>query len=79
MQLDGCVRVWDTETGKAIQKAHDHHKAIHDMQFSRDRTMLITASVDYTAKLYDAKTLQLLKSYQSNRPLNSAATNPTAL
>jgi translation initiation factor 3 subunit I len=30
-----------------------------------------------TAKLYDTKTLKCLKTYQSDRPLNSAALSPT--
>jgi len=38
--------------------------------------MVITAASDHTAKLYDVKTLQLLKTYTSDRPLNSAAISP---
>ncbi len=39
--------------------------------------MFITASSDHTAKLYDTKTLKELKTYHSDRPLNSAALSPT--
>jgi len=73
---DGAVRVWDTETGKEILKTQDHKKEIRSMQFSKDHTMIITASTDHTARLYDVKTLKLLKTYHSDRPLNAAAISP---
>jgi translation initiation factor 3 subunit I len=73
---DGTVRLWDVETGKEVLKVHDHKKAIRSLQFSKDRSMVITASSDHTAKLYDAKTLTLMKTYTSDRPLNSAAISP---
>jgi len=73
---DGTVRMWDVETAKELQKAGDHKKAINGMQFSKDETMFITASSDHTAKLYDSKTLKCLKTFQSDRPLNSAAISP---
>lgn len=73
---DGSLRLWDVETGKEVAKAHDHKKSINSLQFSRDGTMVITASSDHTAKLYDAKTLTLMKTYTSDRPLNSASISP---
>jgi translation initiation factor 3 subunit I len=70
---DGSLRMWDVETGAEVLKVHDHKKSINSLKLSADGTMLITASGDHTAKLYDAKTLQLQKTYTSDRPLNSAA------
>jgi translation initiation factor 3 subunit I len=66
----------DVESGKEILKVQDHKKPINSLQFSKDQTMIITASSDHTAKLYDAKTLQLLKTFNSDRPLNAAAISP---
>jgi len=48
------------------------------MQISRDRSMLITASSDHTARLYDVKTLTLLKTFSTDRPLNDAAISPVS-
>lgn len=42
-------------------------------QLSKDQTMLVTASKDTTAKLFDAIDLKHLKTYKSNAPVNSAA------
>lgn len=74
---DGYLRVWNVETGQEINKVYVHKKQINDAQYSRDETMIITASTDFTAKLYDAKTLTLLKTFQSDRPVNSASISPT--
>lgn len=69
---DGTIRVWDVERGVQISKITQHKKKINSIQFSKDKTMFITASSDMTAKLFDTKTLQLLKTFTSDRPLNTA-------
>jgi len=46
------------------------------MQLSKDQMSLITASKDKTAKLFDAPSLNLLKTYKTDRPVNSAALSP---
>jgi len=38
--------------------------------------MFITASTDHSAQLYDTKEMKLLKTYKSDRPLNSASISP---
>jgi len=47
------------------------------MQASKDGTMLITASKDFTSKLFDVDTLEVLKTYKTERPVNSAAISPS--
>lgn len=46
------------------------------MQVSKDGGFLITASKDSTAKLFDADTLECLKTYKTERNVNSAAISP---
>lgn len=46
--------------------------AITDLQWSADRTYFITASKDKTAKLVDARNLEVLKTYTTDTSLNSA-------
>jgi len=46
------------------------------ISFNADKTMYITASKDGTAKLYDAKEHQNLKTYTTGRPINSASISP---
>lgn len=73
---DGCVRRWDVETGKMLQEEQIHEKNIQDVQMSSDGTHFVTASSDRTAKLVDTQTLQTLKTYKSQVPVNSAAISP---
>ena len=48
------------------------------MQWNKDGTMFITASKDHTAKLFDGENLMLLKTYKTERQVNSAALSPIA-
>jgi translation initiation factor 3 subunit I len=73
---DGYVRKWDVESGAEIAKVLVHKAGIRDMQYNKDRTMIITASRDSTAKITDVKTFEVMKSFVSDRPLNSAAISP---
>jgi len=38
--------------------------------------MFVTASKDHTAKLFDSESLVLLKTYKTERPVNSATISP---
>ena len=65
-----------SRTGKKINLVSEHAKTINDMQLSKDRSLFITASKDNTSKLFDADTLECLKTYKTERPVNSAAISP---
>ena len=53
-----------------------HKSQINDMQFNKDGTMFVTASKDHTAKLFDSSSLVLLKTYKTERSVNSATISP---
>ena len=55
---------------------HDLNMQLTDLQWSNDRTYFITASKDKTAKLVAARDLEVLKTYPSDTPLNSATMTP---
>jgi len=74
--LDGWVRKFDVTTEKEVDAAQEHRDAIKGMQFSQDKTMFLTASTDQTVKLWDTKTMRIMKTYQSDRPLNGCAISP---
>ncbi|KAI9756751.1 MAG: translation initiation factor eIF3 subunit [Lichina confinis] len=57
-------------------QAHDADLQINDIQWAPDRTYFITAAKDKTAKLISAKTLDTLKTYPTDTPLNSASITP---
>jgi len=73
---DGTIREWNTDTGECVQEIKAHDGAINDMQFSADGIFIITSSSDNTAKLWDASTLNHLKTYTTARPVNSASISP---
>jgi translation initiation factor 3 subunit I len=74
---DGCIRRWDVETGKVLQEVQLHKEYIGDVQMSVDGSHFITASVDQTAKILDTQTFEVLKTFTSQVPINSAALSPT--
>ncbi|CAG5118098.1 unnamed protein product, partial [Candidula unifasciata] len=63
-------------TGQRIKGCKDHTKQINDIQPYKDQTMFITASKDNTARLFDMDSLEPLKTYKTERPVNSAAISP---
>lgn len=73
---DGIIRKWNVETGQEETQVLAHSKPIKSLAYNSDKSMFITASGDHTAKLYDTRTLECLKTYRSDRPLNSASISP---
>ena len=53
-----------------------HTKQINDMQLSYDSSLLITASKDNTARLWDVANFKPMKVFKTDRPVNSAAITP---
>ena len=70
------LTVWDVETGKIVHEANDHKKQIQHLSLSLDKTHFISASLDKTAKLFDSETLECLKTYAADRPVNAAIMSP---
>ncbi|KAL0279904.1 UNVERIFIED_CONTAM: hypothetical protein PYX00_001364 [Menopon gallinae] len=73
---NGELQQFDIRNGKTICTTRDHTASINDMQMNKDSTFFITASKDYTAKLFDSESLLCLKTYKTERPVNSAAISP---
>lgn len=76
---DGSLNLWDPLTGKKIlgsPAGTAHRDLIKDIQFSPDMSYFITASKDTTSKIFDAATLTCVKTYKTERPVNSAAISP---
>ena len=65
-----------SQTGHCLQSVKEHRGLISDIQASADQMMVITASKDNSAKLFDADKLDLLKTFRTERPINSAAVSP---
>jgi translation initiation factor 3 subunit I len=73
---DGIIRSWDVETGEVVKMSQDHSKQVQHLVMSLDRTHFISASLDKTAKVFDSETLECLKTYAADRPVNAAILSP---
>ncbi|KAJ8629299.1 hypothetical protein MRB53_022622 [Persea americana] len=76
---DAVVRIWDSETGKLLkesEKETGHQKAITSLSKSSDWSHFITGSLDKSAKLWDSRTLMLIKTYVTERPVNACDISP---
>ena len=49
---------------------------VTDLQLSADGSYFITSSKDKTARIHDAKTLTVLKTFPTETPINSVALAP---
>jgi len=73
----GKVALWDVKKGEEIlSNERAHNEIITDLQFAPDRSYFITSSKDKCARLHETQTLKVLKTYQAETPLNSAAIAP---
>ncbi|CAN4119548.1 unnamed protein product [Withania somnifera] len=76
---DAVIRIWDVETGKILKESDKeigHKKGITSLQKSVDGSHFITGSLDKSAKLWDIRTLTLIKNYTTERPVNAVAMSP---
>lgn len=73
----GYVVKYDVETGKEIMKKKLHAERVNRLSFSRDKAMFITASKDCSSKLLDPNNLEVIKTYQTDRPVNGVCISPT--
>lgn len=64
---DGYIYLWNAEKGSepSVIDAHGTNK-IRSIQFSPDGKRLVTGSADNTAKVWDASTLQLTRSFDGS-------------
>jgi len=73
---DGVVSKYDAKTGEFITSIKVHDGLVTDLQFSDDKTYFITSSKDKTSKILDVDNLNILKQFESDSPLNTAAITP---
>ncbi|KAK6041487.1 WD domain, G-beta repeat protein [Cooperia oncophora] len=65
-----------TKDEPCLSNEKAHRYAITDLQLSPDGAFVISSSKDKTAALLDVYTLDNLKQYRSERPVNSACISP---
>lgn len=73
---NGSIMKWCTKTGEKLKSIRPHSEKVNDIQKSFDEMMVITASKDMVSKLLDINSMQIIKTYKTDRPVNSAAISP---
>lgn len=73
---NGELVQWDLKRLEDVERVKPHKQQIMDLQTNKDMTLLISSSKDHTAKLFDIESLRHLKTYTTERPVNSAAISP---
>eukprot|EP00736_Rhodelphis_marinus_P008456 Rmarinus@m.6153 len=73
---DGSIRKYDVETGQEIAQYNDHEKTVNSIQLSEDGCTFVSASADTTARLFDLKSMECVKTYRTNKPVNAASLSP---
>jgi len=74
---NGSIRLYDPVTGEELDEFFPHEKKINRVSFNQDKTLFITSSSDFTAKLYDVVDLRHMKTYKTDRPVNDAVISET--
>eukprot|EP00284_Hemiselmis_tepida_P009081 CAMPEP_0174928798 /NCGR_PEP_ID=MMETSP1355-20121228/26074_1 /TAXON_ID=464990 /ORGANISM="Hemiselmis tepida, Strain CCMP443" /LENGTH=318 /DNA_ID=CAMNT_0016174975 /DNA_START=98 /DNA_END=1054 /DNA_ORIENTATION=- len=73
---NGGVLSWDPDQGECTHERDDHEQNVSDITFGLDQMTFISASTDQSAILYDTVTVEPIKTYKADRPINSAAISP---
>lgn len=73
----GLIVKYDAATGEEVMRAKVHADRIHRLNFNRDKSMIITASRDCSAKLIDPNNLEVVKEYRTPVPVNGAVISPS--
>ncbi len=72
----GIVRIWSTVTGMALTEPLYHNGAIYTGEFSHDDKMILTASGDRKAVIWDIQNGKALVTLPHKKSVNSAFFSP---
>ena len=75
--FSGLIIKYDGATGKEVARKREHKNRINRITFNADKTLFITACKDCDAKLFDPYTLDVIKVFRTDRPVNGAVISPT--
>jgi len=74
---NGMIKLYDPVSGDEMEEWAAHEKKINRIYFNKEKTLFITSSADFSAKLFDAVDFKHLKTYKTDRPVNDAVISET--
>lgn len=74
---NGAIRLYDAENGDELDEFFPHEKKINRVSFNLAKTLFITSSADFSAKLFEVVNMKHLKTYKTERPVNAAVISET--
>ncbi|MES1907805.1 MAG: hypothetical protein MHM6MM_000850 [Cercozoa sp. M6MM] len=74
---DGYLRKFSVESGEQVAEVRASREALTHMKLSPDQCMVLVGSKDMNARLFDVETLELLKTYKTDTPVNGVDFHPT--
>lgn len=69
--LDGSVRVWDVKTGRELRNCCAHRERIWSMAADPDRSIVMTAGADGSARFWSMGELELLGDWKFGKRLTA--------
>ena len=69
-------RIHEVATGRVVQTVKEHSKTIKALSWNKDKTLMLTGSADNTAKLWDVEEWKVIKTYETDRPVNAVGFSP---
>jgi len=73
---DFVIRLWDVESGSALQTLEEHTGIVWGVAFSPDGQMLVSVSNDSTGKIWDWRTGSMINSLNFPNPVSSVTFSP---
>lgn len=73
---DGVISKWNSDDEACIASNQIAKLALTDLFLTPDRGLALVTSTDQNAYLVNVETLEVIKTYKSNRPLNAGCISP---
>ncbi|CAJ0581682.1 unnamed protein product, partial [Mesorhabditis spiculigera] len=61
------VKLWDAISGKCVSTLQHHKSSVMAVEFNRNGNWLLTSSRDQLVKLYDIRTMKVLKNFRGHK------------
>ncbi|CDP15088.1 unnamed protein product [Coffea canephora] len=64
--VDGCLRLWDIQTGKLLSEVAAHSLAVTSLSLSHNGNLILTSGRDNMHNLFDMRSLEICGTFRAN-------------